>query len=67
MTIIYDDDGDKYNNNNSSSSSSSSSSTDLGASHESILHDCNKLLVTEFSISIDIKELKHDVNNMAVE
>jgi len=41
--------------------------TDLSATKKPVLHHCNELLVTQFAITVGVKELEHDVDDMTVE
>jgi len=39
----------------------------LGTTHQSIFHHCHKLLVTQFAVTVSVKELKDNMYNVTVE
>ena len=42
-------------------------SAHLSTTHQSVLHDRHKLLVTQFTVTVDIEELEHNVDDVTVE
>ena len=39
----------------------------LSATEQSVLHDGDELLVTEFAVAVSVEQLEHDVHHVAVE